>query len=211
MYFEIKDFPAMPAELQQDCLNVIASESPLVKLSYGEKEFATDFVLKSRPTHYDNHLGFDTTTGIYDYIKSSGKQYIYFGIYRVPTEVTNWFYSEVFPLISNQYVATHINIVRMWGGEVVYPHVDKNELALNFIIQPSCDKDVTQFWEPKEQYKDQNIYQVNIYPIEKLDLVDEIIVPHNSWVILNTSKLHSVENLEKTSQRVLFQVEVIEI
>jgi hypothetical protein len=209
MNYKLENFPAMPDALQEACRNSIKTTESLVKLSYGDEEFAGS-KWDIRPQHFPDHLGFEKTQDMYQYIKNRDDQFVTFSIHETPQAVIDWFTTTINPLIQAQYRVDRISLFVISEGNIGYPHVDPTPAVFNFMIDTSGDKVVTQFWKIKEQFKEQKIYPINIYPYEKLELVDEINVPVNTWVFLKVSNLHSITGLDPHKPRIILQVEVTE-
>lgn len=208
MNYEVLDFPAIPEKLILDCKQRIQETTPVYKLSFGDEGFAGS-EWDVGPTEYPNgHLGFNTTKEIYEYVKNRPGTFVKFSIYKTPNSVKEWVNDNIQPLISNKFKINNIELFVISEGDIGYPHIDPPHSVFNYMIEVSSDKVLTQFWKPKEEFKDLPIYPVNVYPYEKLDFVEEINIKKNSWVWLNVQELHSIEHLDPASPRIILQVDV---
>lgn len=207
MNFQLLDFPPVPQEIQEECLHSIKFSPPLIKLSYGDKDFANS-KWDIRSSSHENHLGFEKSEEIYDYIQSRNDNFVEFSIHPTPKSLNDWFAENGQDRINQLYKISRISLFVIQNGEVGYPHIDPSPMVINFMIETSSDNVITKFWKVKPEFADKKIYTLNVYPFEKLDYVDEVVVPKNSWVMLKVSNLHSIENLNPEKPRVIIQVEV---
>lgn len=88
-------------------------------------------------------------------------------------------------------------------GEKICPHIDGGrDKVYNFIIEPGGSTVTTCFWKPKTGI------DVSLFGPRKwidynlLDLDDSVIFEKNQWCYIDTTQIHSVENLDPTTKRI---------
>jgi hypothetical protein len=99
-----------------------------------------------------------------------------------------------------------VNLLYIHSGTRFLPHIDPlRSRAYNYIIETS-EHVRNCFWEPKQEYSDLNITPMTYIDYDRLDLVDEVTFPKYRWYELNVGKIHSVENIDPTTRRIIITI-----
>ena len=99
-----------------------------------------------------------------------------------------------------------VNLLYIHGGTRFLPHIDPlRNRSYNYIIETS-DNVRNCFWEPKQEYANLNVTPMTYIDYNRLNLIDEVVLPKNKWYELNVGKIHSVENIDPTRRRIVITV-----
>jgi len=96
----------------------------------------------------------------------------------------------------------YVSIQSMYGGTTITPHVDEmRKYAFNYVIETGGESR-TVFYKPKQEFEHLTAYPQTIFPYEKLDVIEDIQIEPFRWHSLDTSTIHSVENLDPLKKRI---------
>ena len=99
-----------------------------------------------------------------------------------------------------------VNLLYIHSGTRFLPHVDPlRNRAYNYIIETS-DTVRNCFWEPKQEYSHLNVTPMTYIDYDKLELVDEVMFSKYQWYELNVGKIHSAENIDPATRRIIITV-----
>lgn len=102
------------------------------------------------------------------------------------------------------------------GGRVSYPvsdmhgaHTDRVSTEppsfkwkINYFVDLGGDNVTTSWYKEHNHNIERSIdMPMSVSDYSKLDLIDQTVIPSDTWVLLNTSILHGVENLGNTPRR----------
>lgn len=204
-YFTYLNLPSIPSDLVDKILYL--SENPLNNFH------ATDELVEHMKSNRDNlnisasNEVIDAITNLkIDYDKSLGyplseaathfKELAQFDFLEVSEEIDAWARENISPDIA------YVSIQSMYGGTTITPHVDEmRRYAYNYVITEGGDSR-TVFYKPKEEYKHLEVYPQTIFPYDRITVMEKITIKKNIWHYLDTSTIHSVENLDPTKKRI---------
>ena len=105
--------------------------------------------------------------------------------------------------------AASINIQTMTSGKSIAPHIDEiRQYALNYLLSSGGDVDL-KFYELKGPADEQWVHPQIFIPYDKLEVKETTKVPLNTWHMLPTSKIHSVENFDPTQKRIALTISIL--
>jgi len=187
-YKKHNEIPALPNHIAKACIeygeSMISNNIPLV-VKYGSYETENKNSIAYIPAEEFNHPSY----------KKSGEV----GFHWLPPEMNQSicdFYNEVNnPLIKN--VMYFLQVVA--GADFVAPHIDdphRRSEGMLYLLKAGGSNVRTQWYEPKEEFKDFELANYSCIPKDKLNLVEDQCLEENCWHWLNFSKIHGVENQE---------------
>jgi hypothetical protein len=90
----------------------------------------------------------------------------------------------------------------MHSGTTITPHIDEmRRYAVNYVISTGGNS-VTSFYKPKPEFEHLHVYAQTVFPFDRLDKIKEIQIEPHRWHRLDTSVIHSVENIDPTLKRI---------
>lgn len=165
-HYAFLDLPQLPKELEQLCLDRVNQKEYFV-FDLGREA--------NKTTHQIPYYG-----------QIVPKQQCIFEVFDTPIEVRQWLFENKIIKNVNQ---EEVGVQRSYGGNVLFPHIDKTvdsndgiirtrKYALNYLLTESGPRTC-------------------FYGSQRIDDIKEgIIVPKCYWHILEVKHLHGVENIE---------------
>jgi len=185
MEFKYLDLPALPDTIVESILSLVTASTgnSFDELQLNSVDDNLLEVLKNVPAPKDNSLGI-----LMSERNAYFKDYAKFEFLEVNQVIKDWINSNIFP------IPVHIGIQCMHSGKYITPHIDEaRKYAYNYIIETG-DAHLC-LWEAKDEYTDCIAYPQTIFPYERIKLADKIVIDKNKWHLLDTNKIHSVENI----------------
>jgi len=123
------------------------------------------------------------------------KDLVDFYYLEAPREVQDWAHKYISP-------SCHASVQKFCNGTYFFPHIDFIRVkALNYIFETGGPNVQTCFWRSKEEFKHLTPTAKTFFPYERIELEDSIVFPTNTWHSIDTTKIHSVENIERDKFR----------
>ena len=124
------------------------------------------------------------------------KNLAYFDFLEVNSELNQWVRAEIDKDVS------YVSIQCMHSGTTITPHIDEmRRYAVNYVISTGGNS-VTSFYKPKLEFEHLHVYPQTVFPFDRLDKIKEIQIEPHRWHRLDTSVIHSVENIDPTLKRI---------
>lgn len=212
-YFTYLDLPDIPESLVEKILYLV--DNPISNfddtdqfLEYIKDNTRDDLNLGADPSIVDaiTNLEIDWSKSLGYPIAEASKHFenlAHFDFLEVTEEINHWARKN----ISSNVV--HVSIQAMYGGTTINPHIDEmRTYAYNYLIN-SGGESHTLFYEAKDEFKHLIAYPQTIFPYDKLDIIDDIQIDLGRWHKLDTSIIHSVENLDPTKKRISLSLSFI--
>ena len=202
------DYPIPPQEIIDECLAQLDIEEPFYNMYYTKSSFPGSKDDVRAQEYPDGHLGFNATQEIYEYVKDRPGRFANFTLRRMPPKTSAWLDEHVIPKFKDKFKVTFKELVCVFDGTVIYPHTDTPYAVVNFMVDTAGEGAVTQFYKRKPEFEGTTTYECNVYPYERIDLVEEHIIKKGEWVMLNVRELHSVDNMDPQGRRIIIQMSV---
>jgi len=204
-FFTYLDLPHIPDELIKEILRICddpsnnfhnsdefleyaKSNRDTFKISAGEEVIEA---ISNLEIDYDKSLGYPLSDAHIHF-----QDLAQFDFLEVTDEINRWVAKNISESVA------YVSIQSMYGGTTITPHIDEmRKFAYNYVIDTGGDSK-TLFWTPKPEYKHLMIYPQTIFPYDRIDVLDEISIDLYRWHRLDTSTIHSVENLNPTKKRI---------
>jgi hypothetical protein len=113
------------------------------------------------------------------------------------------------PLIVKQWVKENIEfdcytaLQFFQGGDKIFPHIDGGrDKVFNFIIETGGVSVKTCFWKPKTNLDNTKFRPREWIDHRSIDLVESVVFEKNQWCYIDTTQIHSVENLDPSTKRI---------
>jgi hypothetical protein len=82
------------------------------------------------------------------------------------------------------------------NSDIAGPHTDATRIVnALYIFDLDSDDIVTRFWQEKNKPIIRKLKYRTLDSFENLTLLDEVIIPKNTWTVIRTDVLHSVHNI----------------
>lgn len=187
MYYKKLDIPSLPEDLRKDLIE------EAIKVFVNEKQ---DPYLYHRryETENENTLNFIKGESQEFYDRSGGVTAM--GMNPELESRVREFYNKVDHPITN--VLEYFGFLYVEGGPYCAPHIDDVERRRNgfqLLLKSGGDNVTTNWWEPKEEFKDLPIVDYCGIPYSRLVLGEEACLEENYWYWMKFDSIHSVENL----------------
>jgi hypothetical protein len=205
MHFTYLDFPAVPKHLEQQILDIVGNP----KVNFHDSNAFVDYLEKNR-----NELNINASQEVIDAITNVNIDYTNslgfpledawehfedlasFDFLEVNEEINQWARANIDPNIA------HVSIQVMYAGTTITPHVDEmRTYAYNYVISTGGDSK-TCFYKAKPEFEHLTAYTQTIFPFERLDRLEEIHIQPYRWHRLDTTTIHSVENIDPDKKRI---------
>lgn len=122
----------------------------------------------------------------------------------VSEKIKQWVYDNL-PI-----KAASINVQVMTTGKTIAPHIDEiRQHALNYLLTNGGNNVELIFYELKDPADEQWVHPQIFIPYDKLEAKETTRVPLNTWHILPTSKIHSVENFDPAQRRIALTISIL--
>lgn len=204
MYFTYLDLPPLPDELEAQLLELVNApianfhnSDAFVESIKNRSELnigASDAIIKAITNIEYNEtdsLGFPLSDAWEHF-----KDLAHFDFLEANTELNNWARQYIDPNVA------YVSIQAMYGGTTITPHIDEmRSYALNYVVATGGNSK-TCFYKAKEEYNHLHAYPQTIFPFDRLDLIEEIQIEPHRWHRLDTTTIHSVENLDPQLKRI---------
>lgn len=212
MYFTYLDFPSIPKDIEEQILYVM--DNPICNFHSSEEflqhtienrnnlniEASEEIINAIKNIEYnpDNSLGHHLSD-VRKYFSNLAE----FDFLEVNDAVKQWVKDAINVNVS------YVSVQAMYGGKTITPHIDEmRSYAYNYIIETGGDAS-TCFWKPKKEFEHLKSYAQTVFPYNRLDLVEEIKIEPGRWHRLDTSQIHSVENLDPTKKRISLSLSIL--
>lgn len=205
-YFTYLDFPKIPTDLIEQILYY--TENPISNfhdtdqfLDYVQSNSRDNLNIAADPSiveaitgleiDWENSLGYPISEAT-KYFENLA----HFDFLEVNEDLNNWARENI-----SQDIA-YVSIQSMYGGTTITPHIDEmRSFAYNYVIDTGGESR-TVFYKAKKEFSHLTAYPQTIFPYDKLDIIEKISIEKNKWHKLNTSVIHSVENLDPNKKRI---------
>jgi hypothetical protein len=211
MYFTYLDLPPLPTELEEQLLALV--EAPIAnfhdsdafvesiknrtELNIGASEAIIDAITNVEYNAEDS-LGYPLADAWEHF-----KDLAHFDFLEVNEALNEWARANIDPNVA------HVSIQAMYGGTTITPHIDEmRSYAFNYVVATGGNSR-TCFYKPKAEYSHLRVYPQTVFPIDRLELVDEIQIEPHRWHRLDTTTIHSVENLDPQLKRISLSLSFI--
>lgn len=211
MYFTYLDLPPLPKELEEQLLVLV--DAPIAnfhdsdafvesiknrtELNIGASEAIIDAITNVEYNAEDS-LGYPLADAWEHF-----KDLAHFDFLEVNDALNEWARNNIDPNVA------HVSIQAMYGGTTITPHIDEmRTYALNYVISTGGNSR-TCFYKPKEEYSHLRVYPQTVFPVDRLELVDEVQIEAHRWHRLDTTTIHSVENLDPRLKRISLSLSFI--
>jgi hypothetical protein len=190
MYYKKLDIPSLPDDLKKDLIE------EALRVFIDEKD---NPVLYHRryETEDKNTLNYIGDEDQKFYQKSGGVTAMAMSI-ELESKVRE-FYKQANHPITNLF--EYFGFLYVDGGSYCAPHIDDLERRKNgfqLLLKSGGNEVTTNWWEPKEEFKDLKVVDYCGIPYSKLTLGHEEKLEENSWYWMKFDSIHSVEKLEST-------------
>jgi len=99
--------------------------------------------------------------------------------------------------------ATRPVVQEFVNGEFFPPHVDLHRAnAINYCFELGGQHVTTDFWQPRKEFAHLAVSPRTAFPYEKIELIDSFKAKIHQWFQLDTSVIHSVENMNLSERRI---------
>lgn len=212
MYFDYLDLPKLPTELEEQLLALV--DSPVdnfhdsdafvesIKNRTTLNIGASDAIIKAITNveyNVSDSLGYVLADAWLHF-----KDLAHFDFLEVNDSLNEWARQYIDPNVA------HVSIQAMYGGTTITPHIDEmRSYAFNYVVATGGSNSKTCFYKPKAEYSHLRVYPQTVFPIDRLDLVKEIQIEPHRWHRLDTSTIHSVENLDPLLKRISLSLSFI--
>ena len=175
--YKFLDFPALPAELEQECLEQV-NKNEFFIFDLGKQTWEGQMILNGQPVYR--------------------KQCI-FEVFDAPKSVKEWIFDN--KIVTD--LDTRIGVQRSHGGNALLPHTDRPK---NYNIELSNLKNVANGRQVAWNYLLSEPGPVTCFygSLDINSLIESVILPKSSWHELNVSNIHGVENI--TSERISLSI-----
>lgn len=211
MYFTYLDLPPVPKDLETQILELVnnpianfhdsdafvESIKNRTELNIGASDAIIDAITNVEYNAEDS-LGYPLTDAWEHF-----KDLAHFDFLEVNDALNKWARANIDPNVA------HVSIQAMYGGTTITPHIDEmRTYALNYVVVTGGNSR-TCFYKPKAEYSHLRVYPQTVFPIDRLELVDEIQIEPHRWHRLDTSTIHSVEDLDPQLKRISLSLSFI--
>jgi hypothetical protein len=126
-----------------------------------------------------------------------------FDFLEVTDDIKQWVNDNI------PYNVLHISIQSMYNGQTITPHIDEmRNYAYNYIIEDGGSPS-TCFWKPRDEFSHLKSYPQTVFSYDRIELIQKIKIPNRSWHRLDTSTIHSVENLDPAKKRISLSLSML--
>lgn len=211
MHLTYLDYPLIPTEIEQQILYL--ADNP-IRNYHSSEEFlqaaqnrsdlninaSSDIVSALQKQEYNpnDSLGFHLSE-VWNHFTDLAE----FDFLEVSENVRSWV-EQYFPK-----KVDHVSIQSMYGGTTITPHIDEmRTYAFNYVITTGGQAE-TVFWKPKKEYSHLKSYPQTVFPYDRLEVLDRIVIESKKWHRLDTSTIHSVENLDPLQRRISLSLSML--
>lgn len=187
-YKKHNEIPALPKHITEVCIeygeSMLNMNVPLA-VKYGSYEIENKNSIAYIPEEEFNSSSY----------KKSGEVGFYFLAPEVSQSICDFYNQVNNPLIKN--VIYFLQVVT--GADFVAPHIDdpdRRSEGMLYLLKAGGANVRTQWYEPKEEFKDLELANYTCIPKDKLNLVEDQCLEEDCWHWMNFSKIHGVENQE---------------
>lgn len=199
MYYSYPNFPQIPDFLVDEIKEHFEKCRPLLVPIEDFKHFmvlpqAKEEIEKLHPLtgNVENSLGYPTSVAA-----NAFPNVCLFRIIPAPKFVDAWLEKNI-PV-----TGWHASLQEFVEGNFFIPHIDLlRNVAYNYLFEAGGDNVKTVFYKPREEYKSYTVAPRTFIPYERIQEVDSVSFPTNTWHRLAVDQIHSVENLDPTKRRV---------
>lgn len=212
MYFTYLDLPPIPQDIEQKILHIV--DNPIRNFHSSDEflQYSADNrdnlnigaseeiinAIKNVEYNPEDSLGYHLSEA-WKHFKNLAE----FDFLEVGQEIKQWVHDNI------DLNVAHVSVQSMYGGTTITPHIDEmRSYAYNYVISTGGETS-TCFWKPKKEFSHFKSYAQTVFPYDRLDLVEEIKIEKSRWHRLDTSQIHSVENLDCNKKRISLSLSIL--
>jgi len=192
--FNYLDLPTLPDYLEKQILSLVEGsiDHSIEDLNIKASNTVLEEVKKFK-YNLEDSLGYPLSEATGDIAR--------FDFLDVSDSIADWVYENIGEF-------AYISIQHMHGGRNIPPHVDEIRYkAYNYVI--STGNATTSFYQPKQEFKHLSVYPHTTFTEDRIELIDQITIEPRRWHEINTSMIHSVNNLDYP--RISLSLSVVDI